>query len=164
MLFRLFLLFTVVPAVELWLLIRIGGLLGPAPTVALVIGAGFLGAHLAKTEGWALIRQLQAEMAQGIPPADRLVEGLLVLVGAVMLISPGVLTDAVGLAIILPPIRRWLAPRLKRWLARRLLVGGGVAMSGQGFAFHMGGAAQAATERAEPEEPAQRPRFEHPTV
>lgn len=158
---RLFLLFTVVPAIELWLLIRVGGLVGPLPTVAMVIGSGLLGAYLAKREGWALIRQLQGDLAQGLPPADRVIEGLLVLVGAALMIAPGLLTDATGMLLIFPPVRRFLAPRVKRWLMKKMT--GGATFTGQGFSFRMGGAAGVNPEpqRAEPHVPHH---FEHPTA
>lgn len=119
----LFLLFTVVPAVELWLLIEIGGVIGGAETVLYVIALGILGAWLGKRAGFSVMRQIAEDLRQGIPPADRLVEAALVLVGAVLLITPGVLTDATGLIFFVGPLRRFLAPRVKRallgWLQRR---------------------------------------------
>ncbi|RME26379.1 MAG: FxsA family protein, partial [Deltaproteobacteria bacterium] len=118
---RLLLLFTVVPAVELYLLIRIGQWIGAAQTVAIIIITGSIGAFLAKREGLGVIRQLQQDTLQGIPPGDRIVEGLLVLVGGAFLITPGVLTDLTGFLLIMPPSRRFLAPRIKAWVTRRLL-------------------------------------------
>ncbi len=117
---RLLLLMTVVPALELYLLIHIGGLLGPAQTVLLIIVTGAAGAALAKREGIGVIRQLQQDTLSGLPPANRLVEGILVLVGGVLLITPGVLTDLLGFALIIPLTRRWLAPRVKDQVARRV--------------------------------------------
>jgi UPF0716 protein FxsA len=120
----LFLLFTVVPAVELYLLIQIGKTIGGSSTVALVVFMGFLGAWLAKREGLHLLTQVMADARKGIPPADRLVEGVLVIVGSILLITPGVLTDAVGFLFLVPVTRRLLVPRVKAWFGRHLVVDG----------------------------------------
>ncbi len=125
---RLFLLFTVVPAVEFYLLIQLGQLLGAGPTVALILLTGVLGASMARTQGLAVLQGIQAEAAQGFPSGERIVEGLLILVGGVLLVTPGVLTDFFGLSLIAPPTRRFLAPRVKRWFMARAQVtaaGGG---------------------------------------
>lgn len=116
---RLVLLFTVVPAVELYLLLQLGSWLGPLQTVLLILLTGFAGAWLAKREGFGLMAELRAELAQGLPPGSRLAEGFLVLVGAVLLITPGILTDLTGFLFIAPPSRRWLAPRVVAALAAR---------------------------------------------
>lgn len=116
---RLFLLFTLIPAIELFVLVRIGTIIGPLATVAWVILAGVVGAWLAKREGFAVLRQLQADLQRGIPPATRLVEGALVIAGSVLLITPGVFSDFAGILLLFPPSRRWLAPRLLRWLVAR---------------------------------------------
>ncbi len=109
---KLFLLFTVVPAIELFLLLQMGSFLGPMPTFLFVLGTGILGAWLAKREGFAVLRQLQQDLGKGLPPATRLVEGALVLAGGMLLITPGVLTDLTGILLLMPPVRRSLAPRL----------------------------------------------------
>jgi UPF0716 protein FxsA len=129
---KLLLLFTVVPAFELWLLIQLGQWIGAFETALLIVCTGGLGAFLAKREGLGVLRALQAELTQGIPPGERLVEGLLVLVGGVLLITPGVLTDLTGFLLIMPWSRRWLAPRVQRWAMKRLLPaeGGGSFMGG----------------------------------
>jgi UPF0716 protein FxsA len=116
---RLLLAFTLIPLVEAWLLLQIGLQLGPMPTLALMLLTGVLGAWFAKREGINVLRQLVAEVQRGIPPGDRLMEGALVLVGGVLLITPGVLTDLTGLLLIVPWTRRWLAPRLLRWASQR---------------------------------------------
>ncbi len=116
---RLFLLFTVVPALEFYLLIQLGQLLGAGATVALILLTGVVGASMARGQGLAVLQQIQTEAAQGFPSGDRLVEGLLILVGGVLLVTPGVLTDFFGLSLIAPPTRRFLAPRVKAaFLAR----------------------------------------------
>jgi len=111
--------FTVLPAVELYLLVQIGQVLGAIPTVCLTLLIGAAGAALARREGLSVLRQLQQDLTHGLPPSDRVVEGLLVLFGAILLITPGVISDAVGLACLFPPMRRRLAPLVKRAASRR---------------------------------------------
>lgn len=111
---RWVLLFTVVPAVELYLLLTLGGAIGAGPTVALILITGVVGATLARREGAGVLLALQQDLAKGLPPATRLVEGALVFAGALLLLTPGVLTDAAGLALLLPPVRRAVAPALLR--------------------------------------------------
>ena len=122
MFWKLFALFTIVPAIELYLLFQIGQVLGIVETVLIILVTGSLGAALAKREGLGVLTQLQADTRKGIPPANRLVEGLLVLVGGVLLITPGVFTDLAGFLLILPPTRRFLAPRVKDAVVKRFTI------------------------------------------
>jgi UPF0716 protein FxsA len=121
---KLLLLMTVVPAVELYLLLRIGKTIGAIETIYVIILTGILGAWLAKREGLAVIRKIQEDAVSGVPPADRLVEGLMVLLGGVLLLTPGVLTDAMGLSMIFPLTRVPIAKVAKTWLAARVNVEG----------------------------------------
>jgi UPF0716 protein FxsA len=116
---RLLLLFTVVPALELFLLLQLGAWLGAWQTFLLVVVTGTVGAWLAKREGLGVLRQLSVEIQQGIPPGERLAEGLLVFAGGLLLVTPGVITDLTGVLFIFPPTRRWLAPRLVRAVTSR---------------------------------------------
>jgi len=102
-------LFTVVPLVELYLLLWLGRLMGFWPTVALVLATGIIGASLAKHEGLRVLGNWQRDMAEGRVPKDGALDGLLVFVGGIFLITPGVLTDAFGLAMLIPPIRHLFA-------------------------------------------------------
>ena len=120
MLVRLLLLMTIVPAIELYLLMQLADVMGIAETILLIVFTGTVGASLAKREGYGVINQLRADLQKGLPPADRLVEGLLVLVGGTLLITPGVLTDLAGFSLIFPFTRRWLAPRVKTWAAGKV--------------------------------------------
>jgi UPF0716 protein FxsA len=136
---RLFLLFTLVPLVEIYLLVKIGGLVGVWPTIALVCATGFLGASLARREGRRALARYQEAIAKGQLPEEGIVSGLLILVGGVLLIAPGVLTDFTGLALMIPPIRRAVARRINASLQKRIHAGsiqvmhigpGGFGMSG----------------------------------
>ncbi|PRP90315.1 phage T7 F exclusion suppressor FxsA [Enhygromyxa salina] len=123
MLGRLFLLFTLVPIVEIYLLVTLGGLMGPGPTVALVAATGFLGAWLARREGRKALAAYQESMAKMELPEDGIVSGLLILAGGVMLITPGVMTDVFGLAMMVPPIRRATASLVKKRMQKRIASG-----------------------------------------
>ncbi len=123
MLLRLFLLFTLVPIAELAILIQIGGLIGLGPTLGLVIGTGAAGAWLARREGLRSWRAVQSELAQGRLPAEELVHGLLVLLAGVVLLTPGVLTDLLGLALLVRPLRRRLMARLRSRFMERIEAG-----------------------------------------
>jgi UPF0716 protein FxsA len=122
MLGRLFLLFTVVPVVELWLLITIGQHLGAAATVAIVLTTGMLGAWLARREGSRVLRAWQEAGQRGEMPKDGFVSSALVLVGGVLLITPGVVTDFVGLVLLVPLTRRAIAKYVRGWLQARFEV------------------------------------------
>ena len=118
MLGKLFLLFTVIPLVELYLLIRIGTWIGALPTVLIVVGTGFVGAWLARMQGFQVWMKIQFEIHEGRFPATPLLDGLLLLAAGLLLITPGVLTDIFGFALIFPvtriPIREWVARKLRR--------------------------------------------------
>jgi UPF0716 protein FxsA len=116
---KLLLLFTVVPVVELYLLIHLGERMGAGATIALVLGTGLAGAWLAKREGARVLRRWQEAMARGEVPQEGVISSLLVLVGGVLLVTPGVLTDVTGLVLLVPWTRRWVADALHRRLARR---------------------------------------------
>ena len=120
---RLFLLFTVVPLVELYLLIAIGRMLGPVPTVALVLVTGALGAWFARLEGARVIRRWQEAMARQQIPKDGVIDGLLIFVGGVLLITPGILTDVAGLSMVMPPSRRIIAGAVRRWFEQQIAKG-----------------------------------------
>lgn len=122
MLGKLLLLFTVVPVVELYLLITIGQHLGPALTIGLVLVTGLLGASLARREGARVLRNWQEAMAHGEMPKEGVVSSLLVLVGGVLLVTPGVVTDVTGLLLLVPWSRRRVAEVVRRRLEHRLQV------------------------------------------
>lgn len=105
MIFRLFLLFTAVPLLELMILIELGGAVGLSATVGIVLLTGAIGAWAARTQGFYVLRKIQEEMNAGRLPADQLVDGAMVLVGGVFLITPGLLTDFTGFALMVPAFR-----------------------------------------------------------
>lgn len=117
MLPKLLLLFTIVPLVELALLIKLGQVMGLWTTIALVLTTGVAGAALARYEGLRTFWKMREELAAGRLPADPLIDALLILVAGALLVTPGLLTDGVGCLLLIPPtralIRRWLKNRLR---------------------------------------------------
>jgi len=116
----LFLTFTLLPIVDLWLLLTIGGALGFWPTVAMTVTSAALGAWLAKREGKKILGQWRKAMQELRMPEDGLVSGVLVVVGAALLAAPGVLTDVVGLLLLFPATRRLIAPVVRRRIEARI--------------------------------------------
>ena len=108
----LFLMLLLVPAVELYVLIQVGGVIGALPTILLTIFTAIVGAALMRSQGLMTLQQLQVQIAQGVRPALTLAEGGLIIVGGMLLLVPGFLTDGLGLALLMPPLRRWLAAKL----------------------------------------------------
>ncbi|HEX9788781.1 MAG TPA: FxsA family protein [Candidatus Binatia bacterium] len=115
MLGRIFLFFTIVPLVELFILIKIGGHIGALNTILLVIFTVLLGAMLVRMEGLRTLRQIQSSLARGQLPAEELIDGVLIFAGGILLVTPGVLTDLCALILLLPYTRM----HFKRWLRRR---------------------------------------------
>lgn len=122
---RLALLFVVVPLVELAFLIQVGRWVGIWPTVGLVFLTGILGATLARAEGLRTLWSFQQELASGKLPGQPLLDGLCILVGGALLLTPGFVTDLAGFALLLPPSRRLLQRGMKRRL-RRMIEDGSV--------------------------------------
>lgn len=123
MLLRLVLLFTVVPVFELWLLIEIGRAIGTWSTIILVLGTGILGASLAKTQGLVIFHKIRLSLSQGRLPTQELISGLCVLIGGILLITPGLLTDVIGLILLLPFIQSRVAELIRRWLGKKYILG-----------------------------------------
>lgn len=120
---RLLLLFTVVPLVELVLLLEIGRRIGTAATVILILVTGIAGAVLAKQQGLGVLRRIRADATAGQPPGAALVDGLIILIAGALLITPGVLTDVVGFLCLIPASRRVLRAMLWAALARAVQQG-----------------------------------------
>jgi UPF0716 protein FxsA len=115
MLLKLFLCFTLIPVVELYLLIKVGTVLGGVNTILLVIISGFLGAWLARLEGMNTLVKLRANLQQGLMPAEELLDAVIIFIAGVVLITPGFITDILGLLLLWPVTRN----RLKRFLRKK---------------------------------------------
>src|SRR5690242_18764156 len=124
MLARLFLLFLIVPVIEIYLLLKVGSLIGAVPTVAILLAISFLGAWLVRHQGFLVLRRIQDGLAQGHLPAAELMDGALILVGGVLLLTPGFFTDFLGIFFLFPPTRIFIKRMIGHWLQRRLSRGG----------------------------------------
>jgi UPF0716 protein FxsA len=120
---KLILLFTLVPLIELYLLLYLGRVLGFWTTVGIVLTTGFAGAALARSQGARVLADWQGALAGGTMPAEGVLGGVLVLVGGVLLVTPGVFTDVVGLSLLLPVTRAFWAKHVRAWLERRVANG-----------------------------------------
>src|SRR5919205_3864122 len=124
----LVLLFIVVPIVELFVIIQVGEAIGVLPTIALLIADSVVGSMLMRSQGRAAWRRFNAALAEGRPPAREVLDGVLVIFGGALLLTPGFVTDLFGLAFLLPPTRALIRRLLVRRFASRLVVsafGGG---------------------------------------
>lgn len=123
MLAKLLLLFIAIPIAEMAILVWLGSQLGFWPTMALIIVTGIAGASLARAAGVHVVAQIRAEIAAGRMPVDHLLDGLLVLVGGVVLLTPGILTDIAGLLLLVPAsravVRRFVRRRFQQHVETR---------------------------------------------
>jgi UPF0716 protein FxsA len=118
------LLFFGVPLLEIWALIQVGQVIGPWWTILLLVVASILGAWLIKREGGRAFRALTTALSEGRMPARELADGILILTGGVLMLTPGFLTDIVGILLILPVTRPVARRLLTRVVAARLLAPG----------------------------------------
>ncbi len=121
--FRLFLLFTIVPLIELAILLKINSWLGFGATLLLVLGTGALGAVLAKYQGWVTWNRIRQDLSMGIVPSGRLIDGVLILIAGILLITPGLLTDICGFAFLIPPVRDRIKRSIRDGLQRKVASG-----------------------------------------
>ncbi|MFP4033126.1 MAG: FxsA family protein [Desulfococcaceae bacterium] len=120
MIVKLFLAFTLIPALEIFLFIEIGKSIGTLNTFALVILSGFAGAWLAKMQGLETMMRVRRNLDNGIMPAEELIDALIIFGAGIVLLTPGFFTDIVGLLLLFPPSRfhfkRFLRRRFDHWV------------------------------------------------
>ena len=120
MFFYLLLLFTLLPMTELVLLIKIGHHIGLLNTISIVIITGISGASLARWQGLTVIREVQNQLSVGIMPKEEILDGIIILAGGLLLLTPGLITDFIGLVAIIPITRKWIKYLVKKKLARMI--------------------------------------------
>jgi len=116
MLFKLFLLFTVIPFIELALLIKIGTMIGLFETILIIVITGMAGALMVRSAGIECLFRIQKNMDSGIIPTDDLLSGLLILVAGAFLLTPGLITDAAGFVLLIPASRELVKKFLKKYV------------------------------------------------
>jgi len=110
----LFVLFIIIPIIEITVIMQVGALLGLWPTVAIVILSAWLGAKYVRQQGLATLQSVQAKMAQGEMPSGEIVTGLMLLVAGVLLVTPGFVTDIFGLSLLIPNVRNTIASYVQK--------------------------------------------------
>ncbi len=123
MFWKLFLLFTFIPIIELYFLIKIGGIIGALNTILIILLTASVGAFLAKSQGFVVFYQIRQAINEGRPPGKEMLHGLFVLLGGVMLLTPGLLTDTMGLSMLLPPVRNLYVQWATKWIYRKISSG-----------------------------------------
>ena len=116
MLLKLFLAFTIIPIIEIFLLIEIGSMFGALTAVTLVILTGFLGAFLARMQGLQTLYRIQESLREGRMPSGELLDALLIIIAGLVLLTPGFLTDSAGFLLLIPTTRN----SIKYWLRRQI--------------------------------------------
>ncbi len=137
---RLFIAFIVVPVVEIFLITQVASQIAWIPTLALVIGISMVGAWLVKREGTGVINRVREGLSAGRLPTDELANGAMIFFASALMLTPGFLTDFVGLALLIPPIRAILRPTVVQFFKKRVElktggagVFGGAASGASGF-------------------------------
>ena len=118
-----FLIVLIIPFAEIYLLLQVGGIIGALPTIFLVVFTAALGAWLLRRQGFVTFRRFQENLAQGVIPAYEMIEGPIILLGGILLLTPGFITDVLGFACLIPPLRKKIAQYV---IENHLLQAGGV--------------------------------------
>lgn len=129
----LFVLFLLVPVIELYVIVEVAGSIGVVPTLVLLVAVSLFGAYMVRREGLGVLTRARRLLRAGELPTDELLDGVLVLAAAALLLTPGFVTDAVGLALLVPPVRalarRLMGRRFLRWLSLPFAAGAGAMRS-----------------------------------
>jgi len=120
----LFVLFIIIPIIEITVIMQVGALLGVWPTVAIVILSAWLGAKFVRQQGLATLQSVQTKMAQGEMPSGEIVTGLMLLVSGVLLVTPGFVTDIFGLSLLIPSVRIAIANQVQKHIKVNQFAGG----------------------------------------
>ncbi|WP_407269048.1 FxsA family protein [Radiobacillus sp. PE A8.2] len=118
----IFLLILIVPALEIGVFLYIGGIIGPWWVVLLIIFTGVIGAWLARQQGMQALYNARQSINIGQRPQDEIFNGICILIGAILLLTPGFITDAVGFILLIPTTRRliilWMQDIVRKWLEK----------------------------------------------
>ncbi len=119
----LLMVFVVVPIAELAVIVQVGQAIGTLPTIAILVIDSIVGCWLLKTQGRAAWRRFNQALREKRPPAAEVLDGALIIFGGAFLITPGFITDVIGVLLLLPPTRTLVRRRLVGYFSRRFLVG-----------------------------------------
>jgi len=120
---KLLILFVIVPVTELYILIEVGKKIGSLTTIGIIIFTGILGAYLVKNQGFVILNKIQNDLNEGIMPGDSLIQGAIILVGGILLLTPGFVTDCIGFIFLIPVSRKVVKKYLLKWLKGKIKEG-----------------------------------------
>ncbi len=120
MFFKLLVIFIVVPVVELSLLIKVGSIIGTLNTIIIVLLTAAIGAYMVKLEGLGVMYRIQKNLMEGIFPAEELIDGMMILIAGVLLLTPGFITDIIGFLMVFPGSRNVIKRLARRYFDRRI--------------------------------------------
>jgi len=120
MFIKLLILFTLVPIIELYVLLEAGRQIGVGATIGMIFLTGIAGAYLARSQGFNLINRIQTDLNQGRVPADQIMDGAIILSGGLLLLTPGFCTDLFGFCLLTPVTRQYIKIWLTKWLDRKI--------------------------------------------
>ncbi len=120
MYFKLFLVFALVPVIELAILIRVGSFIGVFNTVAIVILTALAGAHMVRREGLGVMHRIQQNMQEGTFPGDELLNGAMILIAGALLLTPGFFTDVVGFLLVFPVSRTYIKKAVTPYIKKKM--------------------------------------------
>ncbi len=123
MFFKLLLLFTLGPLLEIYLLIEVGRIIGTMETILLIIFTGVVGAAMARSQGTIILKRLKRNLSEGEMPGEEILNGLCVLLGGALLVTPGLVSDLCGFILIIPYFRQLVKKYIKSKLKRMLQEG-----------------------------------------
>lgn len=112
MAFVLFLISIALPLLEITVLVKVGQAIGFWTTLGILVGIALMGLGILYSQGWSTLSQVQQALMRGEAPFGPMLDGFLLVVAGVLLLTPGLITDVVALPLLIPPVRRWLARRI----------------------------------------------------
>lgn len=118
---KYFLMFIIaMPVVEIIVFLLSGNLIGFWPTLFLIVATGLIGAYLAKRQGMETWKKAQEQIRYGMMPGNEIIDGICIFIGAALLLSPGLISDIMGLILVFPPTRNLLKPIVIRFIMNRM--------------------------------------------
>ncbi len=123
MLLKFLLLFTLVPILEVFILIQVSGQIGAVPTILIVALTGFIGVFLAKAQGFYTIYRFRNSLERGGFPTQEIFDGACILVGSAFLLTPGLITDILGFSLLLPQTRSYIKKYIQKIIEKMIIKG-----------------------------------------
>ncbi len=120
MFFKLFLIFVLIPVIELSLLIKVGSIIGTMNTIVIIILTAVIGAYMVRLEGLGVMYRIQKNMLEGVFPAEELINGMMILIAGALLLTPGFFTDAIGFLMVFPASRNVIKKIVRTYIEKKM--------------------------------------------